>query len=175
MAPVHRPLLQAARHHRGFSLLEVLVTITITAVALLGAAGLQLRAMQSGQSSQSRTQAVLLAADLAERIEANKAAVSENPDAYTYDSTTSHDPVTDCAAVPCSYAQLAAYDLNVWNAQIPVSLPQATSWTVTTGTNGTGLTTYTIVINWTEHRVNTSYADAGSGEALSYQATRTVY
>ena len=49
----------------GFSLLEVLATLTITALALLGAASLQLRALQSGQSSQARAQAVLLSADLA--------------------------------------------------------------------------------------------------------------
>ena len=61
------------QRQKGFSLLEVLITLTISALALLGAADLQLRAMQTGQSSQARTQAVLLASDLVEKIEANTA------------------------------------------------------------------------------------------------------
>lgn len=157
----------------GFSLMEVLVTITITAVALLGAAGLQLRALQTGQSSQARSQAVLLASDIAERIEANKKAATDGN--YRFASGSSLGTVTDCAAVYCAGSLLAIYDLTQWNNQVPLLLPQATSWSVTATV--TNPITYTITINWTDRSPNTNNGGTitGSGEPMSYQSTRTVY
>ena len=162
-------------HEHGFSLLEVLVTITITALALLGAADLQLRSMQTGQSSQARTQAVLLSADLAEKIEANKQVEALNPGAYVFDSSNPADTAADCASTRCSYAQRAAYDLSIWNSQILTLLPQATTWNVKVGTNTSGLTTYTIAIQWKDRKINTNHTTVGSIEAASYQAMRTIY
>ena len=59
---------------RGFSMIEVLITLVIIATALLGTAGLQLQAMKLGKSGDFRTQAVFLANDLAERMEGNESA-----------------------------------------------------------------------------------------------------
>ena len=50
---------------RGFSMIEVLVTLLIISLALLGTAGLQAYSMRLNQSGQFRTQAVFLVADLA--------------------------------------------------------------------------------------------------------------
>ena len=55
----------------GFTLLEVLITMFVIAVALLGTAGLQAYAMKISQTGQLRTEAVILGLDLLERIEAN--------------------------------------------------------------------------------------------------------
>lgn len=159
----------------GFSLLEVLATLTITALALLGAASLQLRALQSGQSSQARAQAVLLSADLAEKIEANKTVEALHPGAYTFDSSHAATTAADCATASCSYAQRAAYDLGIWNAQIPALLPQANRWTVTADSSASGLTTYTILIQWHDRKADTSNAMAGDSETASYRAIRTLY
>jgi type IV pilus assembly protein PilV len=163
-------------HQRGFSLLEVLVTITLTSVALLGAAGLQLRAMQSGQSSQARIQAVLLVADLAERIEANKRVEKDHPGIYVFTSTGAAGSASDCATTACSDAELAQYDLGKWSAQVAAQLPQATAWTVAAAVDASA-TAYTIVIHWSDRRVPASYDPAlpGGSEAMRYQATRVVY
>ena len=163
------------QRQKGFSLLEVLITLTITALALLGAADLQLRAMQTGQSSQARTQAVLLASDLAETIESNKQVEALKPGAYTFDSANPAAAAADCAASPCSYPQRAAYDLSLWNSEIPLLLPQASRWRVSASANASGLTTYTISIDWSDRKAYTSKATAGNMEAASYQATRTIY
>ncbi len=53
---------------RGFSLFEVLIAALVLGVAVLGFAGLQVRALGSTGESAFRTQAAVLAADLAERI-----------------------------------------------------------------------------------------------------------
>lgn len=57
----------------GFALIEVLVTIVLITIGLIGLAGLQARTSQVEMESYQRTQALLLAQDMAERIAANKA------------------------------------------------------------------------------------------------------
>ena len=98
-----------------------------------------------------------------------------NPGAYQFDSSHPAALAADCAASLCSYAQRAAYDLSIWNSQIPILLPQASTWTVSAGSNANGLSTYTIAIHWNDRKAHTNNATAGSMEPASYQATRTIY
>lgn len=64
----------------GFSLLEVMITILIVSVGLLGLAGLHSRSLVAETEAGGRGQALALIQDLAQRIEANqvgaKAAIS---------------------------------------------------------------------------------------------------
>jgi len=56
----------------GFALVEVMVTMILLSVGLLGLAGLQARTSVMEMESYQRTQALILAQDMAERIQANK-------------------------------------------------------------------------------------------------------
>jgi len=58
--------------NKGFSLIEVLVTILILMIGLLGLAGLQVRALTSQMESYQRSQALVLLKDMADRIEDNR-------------------------------------------------------------------------------------------------------
>ncbi|MDT4813141.1 type IV pilus modification protein PilV [compost metagenome] len=57
---------------RGLTLIEVLVTILILSIGLLGMAGLQARLQQSEMEAYQRAQALLLLDDMANRIAANR-------------------------------------------------------------------------------------------------------
>lgn len=57
-----------ARPQRGFSLIEVLVTLVILTFGLLGVAGLQATSLRSTVESASRGMAVRLANDMADRM-----------------------------------------------------------------------------------------------------------
>lgn len=57
---------------RGATLIEVLVTIVVLAIGLLGLAGLQVTSMQSNHSAYYRSQATILAYDVSERMRANR-------------------------------------------------------------------------------------------------------
>jgi len=152
---------------QGFSMLEILITLVIVAIALLGTAGLQVYAMRVNQSGQFRTQAVFLASDLGERMEANKVAAT----AGNYALATTNAPsvaATDCSVSACDSGTLAAYDISQWETDIANLLPQA-SWTVTQTTAGNP-STYDIVISWVDRSSN----KGSSGETFSYTATRTV-
>lgn len=175
----------------GFSLIEVLVTLLIMSLALLGTAGLQAYSMRLNQGSQFRTQAVFLAADLAERIEANKA--SNYQTAWDFAASGAYDisgaNPQDCRTASCTPANLATFDLWQWRRMVgdPAVLPQS-SWTVTRVVAGT-LSTYTIVISWVDRMSATTTTTnaafnaasgvgvnaAGTGERFSYTSTRSVF
>jgi len=63
---------------RGFSLIEVLVTIVIVSVGLLGIAGLMVQAQHVEFESYQRGQALLLVEDMAQRI------INNRPNAASY-------------------------------------------------------------------------------------------
>jgi len=56
----------------GFSLLEILITVFILAIGLLGLAALQMTSLKNNHSAQHRTSAVVLAYDIADRMRLNK-------------------------------------------------------------------------------------------------------
>ncbi|MBD9517757.1 MULTISPECIES: type IV pilus modification protein PilV [Pseudomonadaceae] len=60
---------------RGFYLIEVMVAVMLTSVALLGLLALQSRSIAYSHDSQQRQNALLLAADLARSIQANREAL----------------------------------------------------------------------------------------------------
>lgn len=83
---------------RGFTLLEVLITIVILAFGLLGLVGLQMRMQLTETEAFQRTQATLLLADMAARISANRTVVSQyGADAATVALGTGVDDTTNCA------------------------------------------------------------------------------
>lgn len=61
---------------QGFSLIEVLITMFIVAIGVLGLAGIQARALNAEIESVSRGQAMLMVNELADRMEANIANIA---------------------------------------------------------------------------------------------------
>src|SRR5215831_5653536 len=64
------------KFQRGTSLIEILVTIVITSIGLLGLAGLQGRMQVSEVESYQRSQALILLNDMASRVDANHRAAA---------------------------------------------------------------------------------------------------
>jgi len=56
------------RHAQGLTLIEVLVTMVLLGIGLVGLAGLQMRGMQVNQGATFRSQAAFLAEDMADRM-----------------------------------------------------------------------------------------------------------
>lgn len=59
-------------HSRGLTLVEVLVTLVIISVGLLGVAALQLTTVRNNYDSFVRSQAAMLASDMLDRMRANR-------------------------------------------------------------------------------------------------------
>lgn len=64
---------QSTLIQRGFSMIEVLVTIVILAFGLLGLAGFQIHAQTAELESYQRAQALILLDDMVDRMTANRA------------------------------------------------------------------------------------------------------
>jgi len=98
---------------RGFSLLEVLITIVLLAIGFLIAAKMQIHSLRSSQSAQMQVNAQQISSEIMDKMRNNLQGVA----AGAYDGkTTSNAAATPCATAGCTPAQLAAKDLYEWSA-----------------------------------------------------------
>jgi len=113
-------LMRSVQKQAGFGLVEVLVTLIIVAVGLLGAASLQLLSKRSNYDAAQRTTAAHLGQDLLERMRSNPSALIN----YMQDGTLGGGtlgiapPVACTDATVCTPEELAAYDLWQWEQSL---------------------------------------------------------
>lgn len=105
---------------KGSSLIEVLVTLVLVAIALSGMMMMQARGLEQNQSAYLRTQAIAMASDMADRMRLNKQAALH--DLY---QLAKNDVSADFALPPATPAdkKLAYNDLNAWLSWVELSLP----------------------------------------------------
>ncbi len=109
---------------RGMSMVEILVTLLVSAVGLLGVASLQMNAVKNARESQIRSLATVLAHDMAERMRSNLVGLSV-PNQY-YDNLQGGAAARDCRGNPCTPLELAQYDYWEWTQQLQQLLPAGT-------------------------------------------------
>lgn len=105
----------------GFSLVELLVSVLIFAIGLVGLAGLQIAGIRSNQMAYHRSIATQLAYDMAERMRSNPVGFASAKD--TYKTTTAGTDSTKCESSACTQAELVAYDLKRWYDELAQKLP----------------------------------------------------
>ncbi|MEY2853463.1 MAG: type pilus modification protein PilV [Pseudomonadota bacterium] len=114
----------------GYVLVEALITVLIFAIGMLGVVGLQTVALSSTSISNQRSEATVLALDMADRMRANLGSADGTP-GVGYDLVTPANngcrkvyagSITGTPAA-CTTAQVAADDLQDWQDQIQQSLP----------------------------------------------------
>ncbi len=127
---------------RGFSMLEVLITILILSLGLLGMAGLITTGMKSNATAHFRSIAIHQTQDIADRMRANLAGVRSG----VYDNLTTAIPASnDCVAAGCDTTQMAVYDHAQWNTANANLLPNGRGTVVGDLANG-----YVITMMWAE-------------------------
>lgn len=137
---IHADRQTLRRRQRGDTMIEVLVTIIVIAVGVLGAAALQVTTLKNLSSSHSATVAALVAEDMTERIRANPVGAAN----YVHSARPVNPP--NCTSQDCTPAELAAYDIGSWWNQMTALLPSASG----TVTNNAG--TFTVTVRWDEDR-----------------------
>ena len=125
---------------RGFTLVELLIALLVLSIGMLGIAALFAESLQAGRSAQLRTQAVSIAADLADRIRANRVSAG----AYAGAGTGAR----------------AVADLSEWNALIAAQLPQGLGEVRFLAGAPATPSSYTIRVSWTE---------VGQADAVTYE------
>ncbi|MBB1605929.1 type IV pilus modification protein PilV [Pseudomonas sp. UME83] len=107
-------------HHMGFSLIEVLISLLLICVGILGMVALQSKAIPYTQDSVQRSSAQMLASDLMELIRSDSANVSS----YVKNTGSDFPNAPDsCVPMPDS----ASDRLGCWAARAKTLLPGADS------------------------------------------------
>lgn len=158
------------RRTAGFGMVEVLVTLVLLSVGLMGIAKLQLVSLRSVHASTVRGQAVLLAYDLADRMRANRFGIVDldgnavgfynSADGVNYQVPADNACTEGAgAAADCTIAEVAAHDLQEWNDSIAALLPGGAGSVCVDGpldplpcdgalTNGAVV--YSVTVSWTD-------------------------
>ena len=154
-------------------MLEVMVALLLVAMALLGQARLTAGSLRLAKGADNRMQAVLLSAELGERMENNRDAAR----AGAYVQAAGSTPATmqvDCNSFPCTTAELASFDLAQWEARAAAVLPGAT-WEL--DQDATDSSRYTIILTWqerVERADRVTYANPGTTETVSLTTTKEL-
>ncbi|MGV8863799.1 MAG: type IV pilus modification protein PilV [Pseudomonas sp.] len=142
----------------GFSMIEVLVSLLIIVIGVLGMVGLQSKAIPYTQDSVQRNTAIMLADDLLELIRSS-------PDCSTSGScqklpgATFPSAPSSCSPTPASFNDR----LGCWAAQAASALPGASN-----------LLDSTFYICWSSTPGDTTTTSCGSGKELEIQLAWTV-
>lgn len=125
---------------QGFGLLEILISVVILSLGLLGVAALQTKSVGFNHSGELRSIAALQAYNMLDRIRTNKTGREEG----LYSNITGLGTNPNCTA--CSSSQLAQLDQFQWNTMNATLLPQGQG-TVVQNNNA-----FTVTIYWDNYR-----------------------
>jgi type IV pilus assembly protein PilV len=133
-----------ANKQRGFSLLEVMITMLIVSFGLLGIGGIIVISLKNNQGSYARGQATLMVNDMVDRMRANRGVAEASPSPYNLALT----------ATPAG-ATVAATDLAEWRAALATSIPSGTGSVVVNDASKK----VTITVQWDDSRGTTDTAN----------------
>ncbi len=124
---------------RGFTLLEVMIAVFVLAIGLLGMAHLQITSLKHNQSAEYRTQAALFAADMLDRMRANREAAQNGNYALAVG-----------ANLPANTNTIADEDIVDWRGNLSQYLPNGIGQIACGAFNANSEFVCDITITWTE-------------------------
>jgi type IV pilus assembly protein PilV len=172
---------------RGFGLIEVLVSLVVISIGLLGIAKIQALAYSRTASANWRSLAAVQASSLASAMRANRlywstvgtgllpgkidiTTTNSTSSITASDTTLTQTQACVNAASACTSAQIAGFDLQAWATSLQNSLP-GTAATISCPTNSSPVNC-NITISWSEQTVGInqqSSAQATAVKQISYQ------
>lgn len=133
------------RLQQGVSLVEVLISVLLFSIGLLGLAAMQLNSMKANQTAAVRSHATFLAYEMADRMRAARG-----------DAQAGFYNLSVTAALPCNPATETCLpfqrDLAEWRNNLAKQLPDGSGGVVQNGD------LFTIIVQWNEERVGGSAA-----------------
>lgn len=139
----------------GAGLLEVMISVLIMGIGLLGIAAMQATALKNSQSSLERSQAVIQSYAILESMRANRPAAIAGQ--YNLALTCNPPPA----------GTLAQSDTNAWIASLETTLGNTANTCGSIQCNGADCT---VTVQWDDSR---GTGNAGAGNATYQIATRT--
>ena len=161
---------QPITNQRGVSLIEVLVSVLILSIGILGMISLQATSLKVSHQSHYQTEAMHLLNSISDRIRANPEAAEDG--SFTLALTTRATNIAkDCSTNDCNATELAAYDLSQWrNGTINSSLPVA--GVRIAADDASAPTSYNITIMWDPAREGVTGTQCGGGTGDGYDPSQ---
>lgn len=125
----------------GVSLLEILISLLVLAIGILGLTSLQINALRHNQDAHQRSIALNQMTEFADRMRANPQGVSNG----SYDSLSGKPSLPNCS--PCNPAQIASRDLSIWNTENAILLPNGQG-----RINKVSANLFDVTLMWDSHR-----------------------
>lgn len=142
------------RQQAGFSMIEVLITVVVLSIGLLGLAGLQIDSLQAEAGAQQRAGIAFLGQDMAERIRSNPV----GKEAGAYDNLTTPGTDQGCISSGCTPTELAQHDLYEWGQLLAAQLPSGVGRVVNNG----GV--FTVTVMWDDKRTGATGTGCDSSD-----------
>jgi len=173
---------------QGFTLIEVLVALIITAIGLLGIAKIQALAYANTGTASVRSLVAIQAAGLASAMHANRSywATGSAPASFTITGAVISDATlaaagtgaTDCmlggALAPCTPASMAAFDLHTWARALNAQLGNSNPITTIACPTVVNPTNCIITVTWNEKSVALN-AEAAATTTATFAPTYILY
>lgn len=153
----------------GFSLLEVLISLVIMSVGLLGIAGLMTGTLKSNDSAAMRTQATVMAYNIIDRMRTNISGATNGSYATTMpaapSAATSTPATCTGSGAGCTSTTLATYDIGQWEYELAHALPQGRGSIATAATSNA--TAVTVTVLWNDSRAKQALGGAPAASTFS--------
>lgn len=143
--------------NQGFSMIEILISVVVLSIGLMGLGGLQIAALKGTNHAHYSTEASLLIMDLADRMRTNIVGVADGDYITNTDINCASSPAKQCNSVSCDSAELASYDKHIYSCRASKKLPSGT-----------------LTINCKDDNCEASIEDADKEQRLNKTHTLTV-
>ena len=151
------------RRQTGFTLLEVMISLVIFSIGMLGLAGIQAISIQSSGIAYMRTLAMQSAYDMADIVRAS-ADFNNNVDtAFSSVTTTLGSEPTACqsdSTPNCTPSQMAAFEIYHWKSNLRDVLPSGRGKVTSSGN------TYTVTVMWDQDRTGVTGENCGGDSSV---------
>jgi type IV pilus modification protein PilV len=172
----------------GFTLVEVLVALLVLSIGLLGLAGLELTGLRNNQSALQRSQATVIADNIADRMRANRPAVI----AGSYRVNPAAPPATpawNCendfngtaSGVDCAPAEMAQLDATQWYEELRDVLPGGQASVICADSDITDLapctagSIHTLTVMWDDQRTGVTGTACGGDPTVDLTCFTTSF
>jgi len=157
----------------GFTLIEVLVSMVILSIGLLGIAKLMLYSSRSNDSAYLRSQATALAYEMLDDMRANSTQAAGGAYNTTF-GTAASNPGFTCAGAVCP--NLALYDVYQWKLRLNATsgltpagaLPSGAGQVTTTAVGSQ--TTVVIAVRWDDTVAGASFNETAATQTITLES-----
>jgi len=159
----------------GFLLIEVLITIAILSIGLLGVSAMLSLSLKSGNAAIERGEIAMVMSSMAGRMRANTPAAIAVAQHY---NVTDKSAIASCNMIdnPTTEAEVAANDLCLWMSDLKAVLGVAQQPTGSINCNANHLCSYTVTWhdNASKSTLESEYDAENTAINRSYTYTTTV-